>query len=649
MEEEKQQAEQLQLYKKLQEDLARKFRYAELLAETYGQIIGEVNILEPTIFSAEKRRRSIECVIDLRKLLKPDGQGGYEVDGDLVKWTCSLGSYLACIDIKTQETVGLKITEVKRESTSTIMGNLKTSLIPKKDVSELVTPIKVSVEPTLSVTIREGRAVGQPKSTMYVVEPKSPVFIPDPWVLKMLLGIPEDGVTIGALSNADAPLLLMGACEVKLSKKCLFQHTLIVGTTGAGKTTEVKNLIYELVKRHGASVLALDPTQELVQMLFPARKEELDEEYPGLRSSLYGVDADKLTKAIVLLPMTAKKAQEIGDTDELLIENYYNEVIKPLVERHQNEIVVDPHPNEGVLKWAYRKESGEEECSLTVLPYAFKFESEPAKLGKKLVRLNPFFTERAKVALPIILREVWDEEVRDLGKLAQRLDGRFYSLVSEKHLVARSTLENIIRNIRALDEWGLFGVKVGGEEISEAAPDEYIEGGYLTIVDLRYAMEDVYSQCAFTFHILDKVFAWKREKRVRGEETPDLFIVADEAHNYFPQRGLLEEESVRVIAGKLQRIAREGRKERLGLILATQFPRDVHDVVRSLCNTKIVFRVDRSDLEALDIPWELRELATKMQNLTGIVKSPVGLRTGYLTIKVPLPITEHVDLSAARS
>ncbi|RLI29903.1 hypothetical protein DRO48_04070 [Candidatus Bathyarchaeota archaeon] len=159
-------------------------------------------------------------------------------------------------------------------------------------------------------------------------------------------------------------------------------------------------------------------------------------------------------------------------------------------------------------------------------------------------------------------------------------------------------------------------------------------------------LEALEPQSAFLIHMLDRAFWWKRRSRQVGRETPPLFVVVDEAHNYFPQGGLIQEDVIYLIARKLQRIAREGRKERLGLILATQFPRDIHAVVRSLCNTRIIFRVDRTDVPVLDLPREYEETATRMDDLTAIVKSPVGLRMGYATIRVPLTVTEHVDLSA---
>lgn len=644
--------ERLQLYSQFNEWLTNNYQRAMTIAVTYGLVVGEIDVFEPAVLSTEKGKMSFECridVLELFKLLETNKQGIYDNNFiNLVRWICSVGSYLACVDIKTLELVGLKVIGVKRESISTIVGEKpKTSLYSEKDVSDLITPIRVYVEPLLSLEI-ESEEKKKLRSINYVLEPKSPVLIPNPDILGNILGIPSDGVTIGGLSNGDLLLSLNGKyTKVRLDKKSLFQHMLIVGTTGAGKTTEVKNLIYELVKNSRGSVLALDPTQELIQMLFPARKEGLKEEYPDLRLFLYGIDVDKLTDTIILLPITAKKAERFNNVKELA-EDYYTGVIKPLIEVHKDKVgkvSISVTEKEIILKWLYEGTP----CTVTIIPYALKFDLD--KLEEKLIQVNPFFTERAKVAIPIIFRKLREDKISfsNLKELAQKMEENFNELVYKRKLVASSTLENVIRNVYALDDWGLFNVKVGNMEISEVTPDKYLREGYLTIVDLRYSMEDIYSQCAFIYHILDTVFRWKRESRIRGESTPDVFIVIDEAHNYFPQKGLLEEESVRLIAGKLQKIAREGRKEGLSLILATQFPRDVHDVVRSLCNTKIIFRVDKKDLEVLDLPKEYEELATRMQDLTAIVKSPVGLRIGYLTIKVPLPITEHVDLSAIKS
>jgi uncharacterized protein len=65
-------------------------------------------------------------------------------------------------------------------------------------------------------------------------------------------------------------------------------------------------------------------------------------------------------------------------------------------------------------------------------------------------------------------------------------------------------------------------------------------------------------------------------------------LVCEEAHRYVPDRGEAEYATAQIA---IRRIAREGRKYGLGLMLVSQRPADVESTVISQCGTWLVLRL----------------------------------------------------------
>jgi DNA helicase HerA-like ATPase len=67
-----------------------------------------------------------------------------------------------------------------------------------------------------------------------------------------------------------------------------------------------------------------------------------------------------------------------------------------------------------------------------------------------------------------------------------------------------------------------------------------------------------------------------------------MLLVCEEAHRYVPDRG---EAQYRDAQDAVRRIAKEGRKYGLGLMLVSQRPADVEGTVLSQCNSWVVLRL----------------------------------------------------------
>ncbi len=142
--------------------------------------------------------------------------------------------------------------------------------------------------------------------------------------------------------------------------------------------------------------------------------------------------------------------------------------------------------------------------------------------------------------------------------------------------------------------------------------------GPLAILDLSLVPSDA-------VHIIVAVVARmvfeavQRHRRITGQELPTVLVV-DEAHT-FVHRGLTSETGTaagRTCCRTFERIAREGRKFGLGLVLASQRPSEMSPTVLSQCNTFLLHRIvnDRDqDLVRRLVPDGLGELLRELPSL----------------------------------
>lgn len=136
----------------------------------------------------------------------------------------------------------------------------------------------------------------------------------------------------------------------------------------------------------------------------------------------------------------------------------------------------------------------------------------------------------------------------------------------------------------------------------------------IRIVDLSGVPNEVAGAASSAIaRTLFSVKLWQtREER---EKNPVL-LVCEEAHRYVPNRGEAQYEAAQ---DAIRRLAKEGRKYGIGLMLVSQRPSEVEATVLSQCNSWIVLRItndsDRSHVQGI-LP----------DSLAGLTKVLSGLR-----------------------
>ncbi|MDM7274745.1 MAG: ATP-binding protein [Thermoprotei archaeon] len=148
------------------------------------------------------------------------------------------------------------------------------------------------------------------------------------------------------------------------------------------------------------------------------------------------------------------------------------------------------------------------------------------------------------------------------------------------------------------------------------------------------------------YRMLQALIDWKHSQWSRRVLGRSVLVVIDEAHQFFPQeRGAREEqEASRQVASMISRIARLGRARGVGLIFSTHSPKDLHDIILQLANTKIFLRTEPHHAEKLDIPGEVKEFLPRLPDRLMAVIS-YAFRGGYVFAQTTTPLTAHYDIS----
>lgn len=111
-------------------------------------------------------------------------------------------------------------------------------------------------------------------------------------------------------------------------------------------------------------------------------------------------------------------------------------------------------------------------------------------------------------------------------------------------------------------------------------------GKTVKIVDISGAPNEVAG--TLTAMICRLLFSYKVWQNREERKRDPVLIVCEEAHRYVPDRG---EAQYRDAQEAVRRIAKEGRKYGLGLMLVSQRPSDVESTVLSQCNSWIILRL----------------------------------------------------------
>lgn len=161
----------------------------------------------------------------------------------------------------------------------------------------------------------------------------------------------------------------------------------------------------------------------------------------------------------------------------------------------------------------------------------------------------------------------------------------------------------------------------------------------LTIIDVSELPSDVAGDVVgLLVRVVYDTLFWAGSAPVSGKSQP-LLIVVDEAHRFLPEGG--DTACHRVLA----RVAKEGRKYGVGIMVVTQRPSDVDSTILSQCGTMIALRTtnpgDRAKVSAA-FPDDLGGLVDLLPSL----RTGEGLFVGeamFVPSRVRIRLTQSID------
>ena len=217
--------------------------------------------------------------------------------------------------------------------------------------------------------------------------------------------------------------------------------------------------------------------------------------------------------------------------------------------------------------------------------------------------------------IPFLLSEF----IKHVDKVQGRKAGKLENLTPSDS--NRQKIESILKKLKVLRSNPQLGFLL--EEFSSSSPKlETVLGQFvgensdknLRIIDISGLPNEVAGPLtALIARLLFQYKLWQtREER---EKDPLLFI-CEEAHRYVPNHG---EAQYKEAQEAVRRIAKEGRKYGVGLMLVSQRPSDVEATVLSQCNSWIILRLTNStDQEHVSkfLPDSLVGLTKMLPSLT---------------------------------
>ena len=611
-----------------------------------------------------------------------------------------VGDYLASVDPKTLRVVLLRVTRIERQDLLSMIGAEPpvSGYSGDPDPSAAATRTLVEAEPLVEAP----RGLkGDPVPASTSIEPQAPVVEPRPEVLERLLSLPERGALLGVLAGPWGPV--EGGIPVRLPYRAFLQHVLVVGTTGSGKTTLAKNMVASIYSDSSGPrpvVVALDLNQDYIQLPFPPEGGP-----PDWASQAYRrVRPPRGVVAVV--PVSRDMLENVGGDPcsgyRELYEWYAGHFIEPLsrgrpviesvaggtlprgvVRAGDSRVVIVPYSidtgasrTEEVLglipgltllarellrrtRWRYYKEHGHYPAlpliAAALLGYleSGRRREVPERLVEEMLETVMEYAAGpgpAEGESPVSL---------DLGgvTLGEAVESLYESL--RKLVPSDKTVEALYRRLAGLLEGGLVDVMVAcgrtARVLGEPGWSDIIglaaELGYPVVIDLKPASESgmggYEGPRTVAYRMLQKLISWKQAAYARRERTRPVLVLIDEAHQFFPQeRGPREEqEANRQVASMISRVARLGRARGVGLMFATHSPRDLHDIILQLANTKIILRTERGQLERLQLPGDLAASVPRMPDRMMAVLGH-SYREGYVLAVTPPPVVRHYDVSA---
>lgn len=363
--------------------------------------------------------------------------------------------------------------------------------------------------------------------------------------------------------------------DIKLLGRGLKAHTAIIAQSGSGKSYTLGRMIEEICLKTRAKVCVLDPNADFINFHRINRDIWKKDEFKDYLDDELITHFDRKWKNLKFRILTQRDKKFIIKTKNLTNTKIFikwNDLsdVEQLVAM---ELEIDTNPAY-LLLCSYVRIKSIEIAKKHRLRDLVTYETE---LRKVIFELSKPRRPERDIDLPEIIHKVCT--VKNAIHVYNHFDKNiltkpYYRGHHEK------TLSNVIRDFYDSDE----------NFISVDLPSIKDEEDRITICS--YVLDSLWERATKQWDLS------LINKKINETRFP-VFIVIDEAHNLIP-----EEANSKIkndLLQKFQRIATEGRKYGLFLIVVSQRPTRINKTVISQCDSLILQRMtNRSDIELID-------------------------------------------------
>lgn len=446
--------------------------------------------------------------------------------------------------------------------------------------------------------------------------------------LKNIYGQPDRPyfVKIGHISNADSIPALVDV------NKLVTRHSVIVGTTGSGKSTTVASIMNALsdVERYPSSrIIMLDLHGEYGQALQD-------------RAYIYKIDGDsksKLKEKKLYIPFWALNFDELC---EISFGEFKDEKVKNIVMERVLKYKLDS------LKISPRKGASADTLSVdSPIPFNihqlwYELYVETFGTYRKVAGSKPkdnlayetdangedLVGDPSKGIAPVFKHV-------EMGAGEEKINYLPGSLPIGKQLLLLGTKLRIPRYdfIFNPDKWLPDKNGIVIKDLDLLLKNWIGSDRPVTILDLSGVPADILqTTIGALLRLLYEALFWARNLSQGGRHRP-LLIVMEEAHIY------LNDNSKGMASKIVQRIVKEGRKYGIGAMIVSQRPSEINPTILSQCGTFFALRLSN----AADRGHITSAISDNLDGLTGML--PI-LRTGEAIIlgeAVKLPMRTTIE------
>ena len=416
------------------------------------------------------------------------------------------------------------------------------------------------------------------QGSINIPSPTEPVFIPDNEIIDKIFAKSKDFTyKMGKLSNNDN-------IDYYINGNSFFsKHIGIVGSTGSGKSCSVAKIIQQVAGINNALNINKDNQKNSHIIIF-----DIHSEYKNAFSlaesenfTLNNLDVEKIN-----IPYWLMNSEEL---ESLFIEsnemNSHNQI-----SQFKRAVILSKEKHNPGRKITYDmpvyfdiKE---------VYNFIYNLNSEviskiDGEYGKPKLT-NGHLVENISEYLENTYEFIASSQSKDNKASNGPFNGEFERFLTRIETKLNDKRLEFITNPKKEDE---SEFKTEDFSIILKQFIGYIDKSNISIIDLSGIPFEVLSITVSLVArlIFDFAFHYSKNKHKNNEQNDIPFmIVCEEAHNYIPKDGGAEYNASRK---SIERIAKEGRKYGLSLMVVSQRPSEVSETIFSQCNNFVVLRL----------------------------------------------------------